>query len=504
MDKKTQEIVEKLSSRDWRLNSGIYKIIDKQGKLITFKPNQAQKTLLDGLHYLNIIPKARQLGMSTFIAIFILDMMLWNDNISAGIVDKSISDAKKKLHKIRIAYNNLPDAIKKIAPIVETDNQEEIRFKNGSNIVVGTSHRGGTLQVLHVSEFAPIEKESPEKAREIVTGALNAVDAGNFVFIESTATGGEGYFYEYCKKAQGRPLEELTKLDYKLFFFSWYDMPEYSIKPHRTHRIDSTLIPYFESLKTHGIFLTEEQKCWYEKKYEVLGEDIKQEYPSILEEAFFVSDKDKIYMDAITRAYENRRICEFEVENQIEVETHWDIGRGDFTSIIFVQRVGKEVRIIDFFEDCDEHISYYAEVLKRKPYIYGTNYLPHDAKSKLIGQKENVKRQLENAGFKVKITPKLGKELGIQEARKLIPQLWYKRSTTTLLIDHLRKYKKKWNKTLQRYEGQIHDIHSHACDAFRYLAVNNVRLGVGVDKDEYLQYRAVIDRAYNQPLASVL
>jgi hypothetical protein len=45
---------------------------------------------------------------------------------------------------------------------------------------------------LHVSEFGNICAQAPEKAREIVTGALNMVEAAQFVVIESTAEGQEG------------------------------------------------------------------------------------------------------------------------------------------------------------------------------------------------------------------------------------------------------------------------------------------------------------------------
>ena len=60
---------------------------------------------------------------------------------------------------------------------------------------------GQTLQYLHVSEMAKISAKYPEKAREIVTGSLNTLAPGQYVFIESTDEGREGYFYELCKRA---------------------------------------------------------------------------------------------------------------------------------------------------------------------------------------------------------------------------------------------------------------------------------------------------------------
>jgi hypothetical protein len=112
---------------------------------------------------------------------------------------------------------------------VNTDNKDELVFclkgsggKNASSISVSTSVRSG--QNLHISEHGYICQKYPEKAEEIRTGALNAVEAGQMISIESTSKGSEGDFYNYCKKAMelekaGTPL---TKLDFKFFKRSGY------------------------------------------------------------------------------------------------------------------------------------------------------------------------------------------------------------------------------------------------------------------------------------------
>lgn len=94
------------------------------------------------------------------------------------------------------------------------DNVNELRFENGSVFRVGTSLRSGTLQLLHVTEFAKICVENPRKANEIISGAINTLQAGQFCCIESTARGRGGSFYTMCKKAMdmeanGSPLSKL-------------------------------------------------------------------------------------------------------------------------------------------------------------------------------------------------------------------------------------------------------------------------------------------------------
>ena len=64
-----EELKANLSDWRWRINN-LYFITDKNGKKIKFKLNEAQMTFFEGMHYRNIILKARQLGFTTFTMIF--------------------------------------------------------------------------------------------------------------------------------------------------------------------------------------------------------------------------------------------------------------------------------------------------------------------------------------------------------------------------------------------------------------------------------------------------
>ena len=69
-----EEAFQLLSQQEWRLEN-LYKVKDKEGNVVDFKPNWAQKTLLQS-HNLNIVLKARQLGITTFHALLFLDYCL--------------------------------------------------------------------------------------------------------------------------------------------------------------------------------------------------------------------------------------------------------------------------------------------------------------------------------------------------------------------------------------------------------------------------------------------
>lgn len=269
---------ELLSSPWWRLNN-LYYIKTKEGQNIQFKMNWAQRQLYHEMWYCNIILKARQLGISTYACILFLDACLFNPNRSAGIIAQTREDAKNLFKKIKHAYDFLPANIKDSVRAT-VDSAQELVFSNGSAIRVGTSLRGSTLQYLHISEFGKICADTPDKAEEIITGSLNTVSAGQYIFIESTAEGTSGHFYEMCKKAQAmkESNQELTKLDYKFHFFPWYGQPDYRIGSpvHFTQKDHD----YFISLKSQGIELDNEQKYWYVLKSAIQKDKMKQEYPS--------------------------------------------------------------------------------------------------------------------------------------------------------------------------------------------------------------------------------
>jgi len=144
-----------------------------------------------------------------------LDTCLFNSNVNAAIIADNKPNAKEIfIDKVKFAYDNLPEEIKVMIP-ARKDNVNEMRFENGSVFRVGTSLRSGTLQLLHVTEFAKICVENPRKANEITSGALNTLQSGQFCCIESTARGRGGAFYEMCKKAMDQQDSGslLSKLD---------------------------------------------------------------------------------------------------------------------------------------------------------------------------------------------------------------------------------------------------------------------------------------------------
>ena len=195
------ELTANLSDWRWRINN-LYYITDKSGKKVLFQLNEQQAQFFENMHYRNIILKARQLGFTTFMMIFMLDACLFNDNTKCAVITHSRDDSIRLFReKIEFAYENLPDTIKDWMP-AKIGRAGEYVFANDSSVSVGTSFRGGTLTYLHVSEFGKICARFPHKAKEIVTGAFEAVSQDCVITIESTAEGKSGYFFDYCQDSR--------------------------------------------------------------------------------------------------------------------------------------------------------------------------------------------------------------------------------------------------------------------------------------------------------------
>ena len=87
------DVEKHLANPLWRLNN-LYTIIDKEGKQRVFKFNYAQKSLYENIWHRNIILKARQLGISTFVCLFFLDMCLFKPNVATGIIAHTREDRR--------------------------------------------------------------------------------------------------------------------------------------------------------------------------------------------------------------------------------------------------------------------------------------------------------------------------------------------------------------------------------------------------------------------------
>lgn len=466
------QVIDHFKDQRWRLNN-LYWITDKEGKRVKFVMTWAQERLLSEMHYLNIILKARQLGFTTFIQIYMLDMSVFYPDTRCGVIAQTRDDAEAIFRdKVKFPYDNLPDQIKGLARVIR-DNTTMLELSNNSLIRVGTSLRSGTLQYLHVSEFGKICAKTPEKAREIVTGALNTIQAGQVAFIESTAEGQEGPFYEMCEAAQAKSNTGalMTALDWKFHFFPWWKEESYSIAPEGV-AITPELNRYFDALQNEeGITLTNGQAAWYAKKAEVQKDDMKREYPSTPKEAFEAAVEGAYYAAQMTLAEKEGRIGRVPYDPTLKVETWWDLGMNDDMSIWFVQRHRNEVRVIDHYSNSGEGLAHYAKVISERPYVYSRHCMPHDIAVRDLSETNGRSRKEVAEGLGIKpivVSARIEVQDGIEAVRNGLSRCYFDTDKCADGIRGLKNYRKEWDDNRGVWKNcPRHDQYSHDADSFR-------------------------------------
>jgi hypothetical protein len=470
------EATKKFGDVRWRLNN-LYYITDKAGICVPFRLNWAQLDLLENMHFLNIILKARQLGFSTFIQIYMLDQCVFNSNVSAGTIADTRDNAELIFRtKAKFPYERLPEAIKAANPATQ-DSARQLMFMNGSSLVVGTSLRSGTYQYLHVSEYGKICAKYPEKAQEVRTGALNTVQAGQLIFIESTAEGQTGNFHDMCEKAQTaqRRGMHLTPLDFKFHFYPWWKEPEYRLDPAGVE-IPDDMAKYFSELEEFsGVTLSLEQKAWYVKKQDVQQEDMLKEYPSTPEEAFKGAIEGSIFGKWIYKIEREGQITKVPHDPSLKVNTWWDLGQstGNAMAIWFWQQAGPEFHFIDYLENTLEDLDWYILELQRlaheRKLIYGFHGWPHDGGHVRLGNRgKSLDEIAYDLGLKTELQGRYDIGPTITRARQLLPRCWFDAEHCAAGLKALRSFRYEWNEEHGRWStAPLHDWASNGASAFR-------------------------------------
>lgn len=478
-----RQAVDQFSDWRWRLNN-LYWITDKYGSRSRFQMNWAQESLFNAMHYMNVILKARQLGFTTFIQLFMLDACVFNKNIRAGTIAHTLLDAQTIFRdKVLYPYENLPGQILDAVPITKA-NATELLLGNNSSIRVGTSLRSSTLQYLHISEYGKMCANFPKKAREVRTGALNTVQAGQVVFIESTAEGQEGHFFDVCETAQAKKRMgvPLTPLDFKFHFFPWWQSPEYEIDPQGVIE-PQEFTSYFEKLARNSqIVLSPSKRAWYVKKAENQLGDMKREYPSTPQEAFEASLEGAYYADQMAKAEVDGRIGAYPFDPKYPVHSVSDIGMDDVNSVWLFQVVPFCVRTIGYFEQTGSGMDGMLDELEKRRkefgYVYGTHYMPHDIRVRewTRGGLTRIEIMLEECRKRdlgrVDKVERANVEDRIQGTRRMLAKVEFDEASCSVGIKCLKNYRKEWDEELGVWKDKPrHDWASHGADALGGLAL---------------------------------
>ena len=185
------------------------------------------------------------------------------------------------------------------------------------------------------------------------------------------------------------------------------------------------------------------------------------------------------YGKLLAEAEKDGRVTGVPYEPVSQVYTAWDLGIRDSTAIWFCQVIGREIRLIDYYEASGVDLGHYVRELGQRRYIYAGHFVPHDAQAKELGPGKSRLEVLESLGLKnITVAPMHRVEDGINAVRVTLPKCWFDKVKCARGLDALKLYRSATDDKLSDPQGRpmlkpvpVHDWTSHAADAFRYLSM---------------------------------
>ena len=207
-------------------------------------------------------------------------------------------------------------------------------------------------------------------------------------------------------------------------------------------------------------------------------EIIQQEYYCSFEGAIYGS-----YYGDMLKRYKETHVGKYSYDGGYPVHTLWDLGISDSMAIWFVQFIGRDIHIIDHYENSNFALGHYASILHGKGYQYAMHHLPHDGRQRQMTSGERaitIETQLKNLNiFPIKIHPARRDIYGaIQRVRGILSRCYFDQEKTKDGYECLKQYARKFDEKLNRFKDTpLHDWTSHSADAFSILPMIESSMG---------------------------
>lgn len=154
------------------------------------------------------------------------------------------------------------------------------------------------------------------------------------------------------------------------------------------------------------------------------------------------------------------------------VHTAWDIGVRDDTSIWWFQVVGTQVFVLDCYTAPGGNVEVFADICHAKPWLRGTDFVPHDAKVHEWGSGRTRLETMVRHGLNPVLVPEVSKLDGIQAARQTLGRAVFHPRCDEVGLPALEQYRREWDTDRKAYrESEVRDWTTHLADAFRYMAL---------------------------------
>lgn len=359
-----------------------------------------------------------------------------------------------------VAWDLLKENAKDLPGYEKNESELFVEFFNGAKIYIAGADdedrlRGHAWDGLILDEYKDINPE-------VWTDALFPATMDNKGWAVLTGTaGGHNHFYDAIKENSKSDLWNTVVMPANEHFVNEFTLDK-GIKPN-----------YLEST---NVFNEDELKMAKEvMKQKPNVKDVEAAYRREFGCQFQSAIPGAYYDDYINRARREEdndpsRITNVPYEEKVPVHTAWDLGISDMTAIWFVQRVNKEIRLIDYVQDQDQPLKHYFNILKQKPYSYGRHIAPHDIEVREMISGRSRKELAREHGVNFTTIEKTDVDDRIAAVRSILEQCWFDKNKCKEGIHALEEYHREQDDEGTFKDKPVHNWASHGADAFGYLA----------------------------------
>jgi phage terminase large subunit len=195
-------------------------------------------------------------------------------------------------------------------------------------------------------------------------------------------------------------------------------------------------------------------------------------YVSVIEGAY--------YAKCLTAARAANRIGRVAADPLMTIRLFFDIGgtgaRADAVAIWAAQFIGKEIRVVDYYEAVGQPLATHLNWMRDRGYTpkRAQVWLPHDGETNDKVYDVSYESAIKAAEYDVTVVPNQGKgaaKARVEAGRRYFPSVWFNQETCQGGLDALGWYHEKKDEQRNIGLGPEHDWSSHGSDAFGLLCV---------------------------------
>lgn len=369
-----------------------------------------------------------------------------------------------------------------------------------ADLIIAAALRKPGLRALCCRE---VQKSLKESAKRLIEGKIQAHGLGALFDVQEaqikTPGGGliafaglqdhtsesiksyEGFDVAWVEEAQTVSERSLNLLRPTIrapgseLWFSWNPR-------HRTDAVDKMLRG--EELPTNAVVVRAnwDANPWFPAELEQERLDCQRQQPDqyehIWEGDYVTVAEGAYYAASLTQARAENRIGNVAADPLMTYRAYWDIGgtgaKADACAIWIAQFIGKEIRLLDYYEAVGQPLAAHVQWLRSNGYERAMCVLPHDGVQHDKVYDTTYEGALRQAGFAVEVVPNQGKGAAtqrIEAARRHFPRCWFDNKCDAGL-QALGWYHEKKDDARQIGLGPEHDWSSHGSDAFGLLCVH--------------------------------